>query len=63
MAVNEELTEAVIKSAVMIDGKKKLACAKAFGLAENFGVEKLEIMRICNSNNIRISNCQLGCFK
>ena len=58
-----DLTEAVIRAARDIKGHKRLACAKAFRLAEQFGVEKLEIGRICNARKIKISNCQLGCFK
>ncbi|GAH05694.1 unnamed protein product, partial [marine sediment metagenome] len=53
----------VVRAATDINGRKKLPCAEAFRLAEQFGVGKLEIRRICDAHNIRISNCQLGCFK
>ena len=58
----EELINAVIERAQEIEGKKKLACAEAFELAQEFGVEVIEIGRICNQHNIRIRKCQLGCF-
>jgi len=61
----EELINAVLESASggqEIDGRKKLACAEAFELAQEFGVEVIEIGRICNQHNIRIRKCQLGCF-
>lgn len=63
MSEESELVDAVIKAAIEVDGSKKLACAEAFRLAEQFGVKVLEIGRICNAQNIKISNCQLGCFK
>jgi hypothetical protein len=63
MSKNNEIIGAVIQAASDIDGRKRLPCVEAFRLAEQFGVEKLEIGRICNAQKIRISNCQLGCFK
>ena len=63
MTKNSEIIDAVIEASTDVDGRKKLSCAEAFRLAEQFGVEKLEIGRICNAQKIKISNCQLGCFK
>ena len=62
MSKEEELIKAVLERAEEIDGRKKLACAEAFELAQEFGVEVIEIGRICNQHNIRIRKCQLGCF-
>jgi len=65
MGKAEELIKAVLESASggqEIDGRKKLACAEAFELAQKFEVEVIEIGRICNQQNIRIRKCQLGCF-
>lgn len=62
MGKAEELINAVLERAEEIDGKKKLACAEAFELAQEFEVEVIEIGRICNQHNIRIRKCQLGCF-
>lgn len=65
MGKAEELINAVLESASggqEIDGRKKLACTEAFELAQEFGVEVIEIGRICNQHNIRIRKCQLGCF-
>jgi len=61
----EELSKAVIESASggqEIDGRKKLSCAEALELAQEFEVEPADIGRICNRNNIKIHKCQLGCF-
>ena len=59
----KEIFKSVINSCNIVDGKKMLSCEKAFQLAETFGIEKIEITKICNKNSIRICKCQLGCFK
>ncbi len=63
MSRKSKLVEAVIEAASEIDGRKKLPCAEAFQLAGRFSVKVLEIGHVCNAKNIRICNCQLGCFK
>ena len=59
----KELKDALIAAAREIDGKKKLSCQMAFDLAEKFSVSKKTLGQTCNDNNIKITNCQLGCFK
>ena len=63
MSKEEDLINAVIARAQESEPKKKLACAQAFELAEEFDAAIIEIGRICNRHNIRICKCQLGCFK
>ena len=63
MSDNEELVKAVFQRARDVEGKKVLNCAEAFRLARESSAEMGEIGRICNEQNIRICNCQLGCFK
>jgi len=63
MKPDEEIIDAVIRAAEKKKGSRKLSCVQAFELAERFGLSKFQIGRICNENNIKISNCQLGCFK
>jgi hypothetical protein len=61
----KQLVDAITKSAGSRrgpDGRKKLACAEAFELAGRFGVEVIEVGRLCNQNDVRICKCQLGCF-
>jgi hypothetical protein len=41
----------------------EITCVEAFGLSEKYGISKTEIARHCNTNNIKIRACQLGCFK
>ncbi len=40
----------------------KLPCAAAFALSRELGASLKEIGEFCNKENIRIKNCQLGCF-
>lgn len=63
MAENQEVVNAVLNSAQEADGKKKLSCAQAFKIAAEFNIPIIEIGRICNQQNIKIRNCQLGCFQ
>ena len=63
MENEKEIIEAVLEAANQVDGKNRLNCTQAFELAGKFGVAIGQIGRICNENNVRISNCQLGCFK
>jgi hypothetical protein len=62
MGKEEELINAVVGRAREINGVKKLACAEAFELAQQFETEIIEIGHICNQHKIKICKCQLGCF-
>lgn len=65
MDKRKQVIDAVLESARDMkesDGRKQLNCAKAFELAKRFDVEVIEIGHICNQHNIRICQCQLGCF-
>lgn len=53
----------VIDAATGKDGKKRLACQAAFALSQKEDISLKEIGSICNRNDIKISSCQLGCFK
>ena len=41
----------------------KIPCASCFKIAEDFGISKQEMGEILNQIKIKISQCQLGCFK
>ena len=58
-----ELRDIVRAASFEEDGGMKLACATAFELAAKHGVALLDIAGVCNRENIRFCNCQLGCFK
>jgi hypothetical protein len=42
---------------------KEITCPQAFAISEKYGIEKMDISRYCNQNNVKIRGCQLGCFK
>lgn len=41
----------------------KISCAECFRIADDFGFPKKELTKIINEMNIKISQCQLGCFE
>ncbi len=59
----EELINEILKRSLKEGDIVKLTCAGALTIAEQFGVEPLEVGNICNDRNIRLYQCQLGCFK
>ena len=60
--MSKEVNKILRKTAVDVDGKLKLPCKRAFQLADDHGLTLKEIGEICNSEGIKIINCQLGCF-
>ncbi len=40
----------------------KLRCADALELAARLQIKPARIGRLCNQHEIRVINCQLGCF-
>jgi hypothetical protein len=54
----EKIQEAVKNAAV----SGRLSCEKAHELGTKLNVPLQEIGRVCNELNIRIKDCQLGCF-
>lgn len=42
--------------------EKRLACARAFALADESGVKPAQVGRACNELGVKIVGCQLGCF-
>jgi len=63
MEDTDRLRTAVMEASYEQEGRRKLNCADAFKIAEQLGVKLTDVSRICDQNNIRISRCQLGCFK
>ncbi len=60
---NENIKQLINDAIIEKEGKRKLPCAKAFTLVANNAITLKEIAEFCNANNIKISSCQLGCFK
>lgn len=62
MMTQNELTKQVLKQATQANGKKKLSCHRAHVLAEDLAVSLQAIGAICQEQDVKIVNCQLGCF-
>jgi len=41
----------------------KIPCAVCFKIADDSGVSKKDLGKVLNELDIRISQCQLGCFE
>lgn len=60
---NEKILEAILAVAgTRDDGRRTLPCSVAFALAEANGMDLMDIARVCNAEDVRITSCQLGCF-
>lgn len=57
-----DLKRAVLKAVVNRGGKPILSCKKALTLADKFGVTPRRVGALCDRENIKIRQCQLGCF-
>ena len=56
-----EKLEAAIRERLNTEGR--LPCAAALALAKKLDVPPLQVGEQCNSLGIKITDCQLGCFK
>ncbi len=63
MEDRDALMEAVKQAAVERDGRMTLSCAEAFTLARSLGANPGAVGAACNEADVRIVQCQLGCFK
>ncbi len=63
--MDEDEKRTIVLAAVEVgpDRKSRLSCATAFALSEQFGITMEEIGLICDEARIKISACQLGCFR
>jgi hypothetical protein len=62
MTTRDELVRAVLDASEEQDGRKRIECARALALAKKHGVKPRDIGDICNDQDVKIVNCQLGCF-
>lgn len=60
--MTEHTIDLIRGAAVAVDGKLRLPCRRAFQLADEHNLSLKEIGDICNTKDIKIINCQLGCF-
>lgn len=55
----EKIKEILIQKAP----QKKLPCKVAFEISKEYNVALKDIGEVANETGIKITNCQLGCFK
>ncbi len=58
----KKIEEAIKAETTLKDGKQFINCTTALAIAEKLNVKPIEVGKICNELNIKIQNCQLGCF-
>lgn len=58
------MTDEKIQKALQEAGiTEKITCPQAFDIAEKAKVSRSAVGEYCTKNQIKIRNCQLGCFK
>lgn len=62
MTTRDELVRAVLGASEKEGDKKRIECARALALAKKHGVKPIDIGAICNEQDVKIVDCQLGCF-
>jgi len=59
VAIDERLAEELRRRAP----ERRLPCAAAFELADELGIPRLKVGQAANELGIKITDCQLGCFR
>lgn len=58
MSMREEISKGLKKRAV----NNEITCSECFKMADELKVSLFEIGEVANELNIKVRNCQLGCF-
>jgi hypothetical protein len=48
---------------VIKDSKQTVSCFQVLELVKRFAIDPSVVALVLNRNNIKVVNCQLGCFK
>jgi len=59
----DEIIKKINEKSVNDNGVMKISCQTAFQIAEDLNIAILKVGQACNKAKIKISSCQLGCFK
>lgn len=54
--------EALLARVKKRDDKMYISCKDAIKISEDLGIAPIETGKLCNEMDIKIENCQLGCF-
>ena len=63
MMNREEIQSYIIDNAGDIEGRTCITCSELLSIAAQLNSNPKDIGALCNELNIKIRNCQLGCFK
>jgi len=56
------LRDQILAASALVGDRRELSCTAAHALADALGVELARIGELCQSENIKVTDCQLGCF-
>ncbi len=59
---SERIDDKILEEVEALDGRDELTCAAIFELAKRYQLKPLAVANAANSNQLKIRNCQLGCF-
>ena len=63
MCTHREEKEIIVKEVFAEVGiTERITCAQAHEIIEKYDISFEDIAAYCNTFNIKIKNCQLGCF-
>ena len=60
--MGKKLTDMVDQFVFQEGDSRRLKCKDAFDIADRLDIPVGSIGKYCNSNQIKIASCQLGCF-
>jgi len=60
----EMVDRKILEETILANAKDgRIPCAMCFKIADDFGIPKKELTKVLNQMKIKISQCQLGCFR
>ncbi len=61
-SAHEDLDDGIVSKLNVLKENNELTCANVFDLAQQLTSTPMAIANVANLRNLRIHNCQLGCF-
>jgi hypothetical protein len=59
---NEPVDDSVLARIKDLENADRLTCSNVFALAAELGLPAMAVARVANARNIKVHQCQLGCF-
>lgn len=57
-----QMESAILSGVKLQNGRRQISCARAHVLSEDLGVSLGVIGHFCQRHDIKLTDCQLGCF-